>query len=289
VQYGGTLVCTITDLKPVSTNAATGTCPALSDNQLAPGNYALTVNYPGDGNYQSSVSAAVALTATSTVFPTSDPPQPDVTCGDGVGDGAFLCALYQSVLGRDADDSGLSTYQAQLSAGTSRGTVAEELLSSAEYRRDLIASYYQQYLGRPADAGGLATFLDLMSQGATAEDIQAAIVGSAEFANRSKGLDDGIVAALYQDLLNRPVDTAGLATFTGQLASGTTRSAVAEELLTSDEYRSDLIASYFHAYLDRPADGGADTTFLSQFAQGASDDDVQAALLGSAEFYAKSR
>ena len=75
------------------------------------------------------------------------------------------------------------------------------------------------------DAGGIATFLNLFAHGATAEDVQAAIMGSAEFANRSDGSDSGFVGALYQDLLNRPVDAAGLATFTGQLATGTTRSA----------------------------------------------------------------
>jgi hypothetical protein len=288
VQHGGSLVCTITDLKPVGTNAATGTCPSLNNNQLLPGSYALTANYPGDGNYQSSVSSALALTVTSSPVPTAGVPQPDVTCGDGPGDVAFICALYQDVLGRTADASGLSTFQAQLSAGTSRSTVAEELLTSTEYRQDLIASYYQQYLGRPADAGGLATFLDLFSQGASAESIQAAIIGSAEFANRSEGSNDGFVGGLYQYLLDRPVDAVGLATFTGQLATGTTRSAVAEEMLTSTEYRSDLIGSYYQAYLGRPADVGAISTFLGQFAQGAGNDAVQAAILGSAEFYTES-
>ena len=59
-------------------------------------------------------------TVTSTFVPTAGDPQPDVTCGDGVGDVAFICALYQDILGRPADASGLSTYQAQLSGGTSR-------------------------------------------------------------------------------------------------------------------------------------------------------------------------
>ena len=288
VRHGGNLVCTITGLTPVGTNTATGTCPALNDDQLPPGSYSLTANYPGDGNYQSSVSSAVALTVTSSVSSSAGVPQPAATCEDAGGDVAFICALYQDVLGRAADPSGLSTYEAQLSTGTSRSTVAEELLTSTEYRQDLIASYYQQYLGRPADAGGIATFLTLFSQGASPENVQAAIIGSAEFANRSGGSDSGFVSALYQDVLNRPVDAAGLTTFTGQLATGTTHSAVAEELLTSVEYRSDLIASYYQAYLGRPADGGGISTFLGQFAQGAGDDAVQAALLGSAEFYADS-
>ncbi len=61
VQDGGNTVCTIA-LKPALPNTAGGSCPPLSGTQLPPGNYALTANYPGDGNFQSSVSSAQPLT-----------------------------------------------------------------------------------------------------------------------------------------------------------------------------------------------------------------------------------
>jgi hypothetical protein len=61
VQDGGTTVCTIT-LQPTGANSASGSCPTLSGTQLPPGTYALTANYPGDGNFQSSVSSAQSLT-----------------------------------------------------------------------------------------------------------------------------------------------------------------------------------------------------------------------------------
>ncbi len=61
VQNGGDPVCTIA-LHPAGSNTADGTCPALSRTQLPPGSEALTANYPGDGNFQSSVSSARPLT-----------------------------------------------------------------------------------------------------------------------------------------------------------------------------------------------------------------------------------
>ena len=61
VQDGGTTICTIA-LQPTSPNTAAGSCPPLSGTQLPPGSYALTANYPGDGNFQSSVSSARPLT-----------------------------------------------------------------------------------------------------------------------------------------------------------------------------------------------------------------------------------
>ena len=60
VQDGGVTICTIT-LQPAGANVATGSCPALTGTQLPPATYALTANYPGDGNFQSSVSSARSL------------------------------------------------------------------------------------------------------------------------------------------------------------------------------------------------------------------------------------
>ncbi len=61
VQSEGNTVCTIA-LQPAGPDTASGSCPALGGTQLPPGSYALTANYPGDGNFESSVSSARPLT-----------------------------------------------------------------------------------------------------------------------------------------------------------------------------------------------------------------------------------
>jgi hypothetical protein len=61
VQSGGNTVCTITDLRASGPGTATGSCPPLGSAGLPPGSYSLTANYEGDGNFQSSVSAAQPL------------------------------------------------------------------------------------------------------------------------------------------------------------------------------------------------------------------------------------
>ena len=63
VRNGGTTVCTIT-LEASGSHAATGSC-TLGDTELSLGAYSLTADYPGDGNYQSSVSSAQPLTITT--------------------------------------------------------------------------------------------------------------------------------------------------------------------------------------------------------------------------------
>ena len=63
VQNDGDTVCTI-NLAGSGPNTASGTC-SLSDTRLSLGSQSLTASYPGDGNYQSSVSAARSLVITS--------------------------------------------------------------------------------------------------------------------------------------------------------------------------------------------------------------------------------
>ena len=106
---------------------------------------------------------------------------PEFANRSGGSESGFVSALYQDLLHRTVDPSGLATFTGQLATGTARSTVAEELLTSAEYRSDLINSYYEAYLGRPADSGGLATFLGQFAQGVTDDAVQADLLSSEEF------------------------------------------------------------------------------------------------------------
>ena len=62
VQRGGRTICTVSSLHPSGPDTSTGTCPAFGTSQLATGEYDLTADYLGDGNFQSSASAAQTLT-----------------------------------------------------------------------------------------------------------------------------------------------------------------------------------------------------------------------------------
>src|SRR5262249_20669457 len=71
----------------------------------------------------------------------------------------YVGQLYQDILGRPADGSGLQHFSAVLdgSAAARRG-VALSLLRSSEYRTNLIKGLYLQLLGRPVDPAGLASW-----------------------------------------------------------------------------------------------------------------------------------
>jgi diacylglycerol kinase len=172
--------------------------------------------------------------------------------------------------------------------------VAWEILSSTEYRSDLISSYYVAYIQRAPDPGGLATFLAGLASGAGDEAVQAGILGSTEFAIDRSGAASGayetsvFLFELYALLLNRGIDPNGDGTFGSQLAAGVSATQVATEILNSKEYRIDLITGYYEKYLGRGTDPGGLATYLAAFSAGATNESVEAGILGSPEFFAKS-
>ena len=103
----------------------------------------------------------------------------------------YVEQLYTGLLGRPSDEGGRWNYVNQLyNQGVSAGTVAQEILGSAEFRsRQLdnaayIDALYLGLLGRTADEAGKASFLSYMDCGQSRAWVYQQILASAEFKNR---------------------------------------------------------------------------------------------------------
>jgi uncharacterized delta-60 repeat protein len=93
------------------------------------------------------------------------------------------------------------------------------------------------------------------------------------------------IAHAYLDILGRPVDSGGLATWTAFLNGGGTRQQVAAGLTNSQEYRQDVVQALYMHYLNRAADAGGLATYTAFLAAGGTDEQVAAALAGSQEYF----
>jgi len=241
-------------------------------------------------------SNVVSITPTSGNGPS---PPASTSCTGSSGNAAFVCAMYEDLLGRAPDPSGSASWQAALSSGQSRSQVALGVMSSAEYFTGLVASYYESFLGRAPDSGGLSTFESQLASGATDEQVIAGIVASQEFYSDAGSTNTGFVNALYEDLLGRAADPAGSSSWQSQLVPPgggacpvtapncvtTSRMAVALGIMSSSEYLTDLVSGYYESYLGRAPDSGGLATFMGQLSSGATDEQVIAAIVGSQEFY----
>ncbi len=189
--------------------------------------------------------------------------------------------VYQSLLGRDAD-AGADGWINYLDAGGSPVAVVQAIENSSEYLDDLVNNLYEQYLGRAADPGGLGAYVAFLQGGGTIEQVIDGIVASPEYFN-IYGNDNAFVASLYQNILNRAGSSAEIQGWVTAMGNGMTAAQVASAILSSQEYRSNLIEDYYQAFLNRPADSAGLTAWLNALNQGVADQVVLASILGSPE------
>jgi uncharacterized delta-60 repeat protein len=270
--------------------SASITIPVLDDGVFSVPNksFNVTLSNPTNGaTLGTTVSAAVTLIEK-----------------DGTPTQLFIAQAYLDILNRPVDPSGLATWTSFLNAGGSRSAVATGIMNSQEYRTIVVNNLFMKYLRRGADMGGLATYTAFLASGGTDEQVAAALLGSQEYLlNRGNGNNTGFLSALYQDVLNRPIDASGLATFGQFLASGGTRTQVAAILLSSTEYLTGVVQGFYQRFLRRPADPtglnafvtelqsvpvavqpliGSDSSTTGQLVR---DETVIAALVGSQEYF----
>jgi streptogramin lyase len=97
------------------------------------------------------------------------------------------------------------------------------------------------------------------------------------------------VLQLYQDLLNRPADAAGLTFWSAQLDQGTPRTVIAQQLSHSAEYyQTNVIKPAYQQYLNRPADQAGLDFWTRELQNGMTDEQMQAGFIASDEFYRNS-
>lgn len=97
-------------------------------------------------------------------------------------DDSFVRGLYQDVLHRAADDSGLAGWKGYLAAGGSRALATAAIFGSREHYQQLVAGTYTEFLHR----GGTAPEHDawatvLMQNGGRLDVTDRSILGSHEF------------------------------------------------------------------------------------------------------------
>jgi Domain of unknown function (DUF4214) len=92
------------------------------------------------------------------------------------------------------------------------------------------------------------------------------------------------VTSLYQNLLNRAPDSAGLTFWVNQINSGLSNFQVAQDFWRSAEHRALEIESYYTTYLGRTADRIGLNFWVNQMLRGEPEVDVVAQFLTSGEY-----
>jgi hypothetical protein len=116
--------------------------------------------------------------------------------------------------------------------------------------------------------------------------MDAGIVSSPEYLQaRGGGNNDGFLSALFQDAVNRPIDTAGHDFFTQELANHFTPGQIATQIFGSLEFQQDLVKKDYLQFLHRPAESGGLNFWVALLQQGQTDEQISASILASDEFF----
>jgi hypothetical protein len=196
---------------------------------------------------------ATGSTATATNVITVSPPLPVLTPTQN-----FITNLYQDLLNRAPDGSGMTAISAALDGGKiTRGLVVQFIVTSVEYRTVRIEQLYQKLLGRPADGPALNFYLRFVMNGGRFEDVEAVIVASAEYEAASttgNNTDAAFLNKAYHDILNRAPDDVSLLNAEQKLAINGTRTQVADDLIKSYEGHAVLLEQDYQKLLGRTLD-----------------------------------
>ena len=131
----------------------------------------------------------------------------------------------------------------------------------------MVESYYKTYLGRDGDPAGVASWVAKLQAGASEEEVAAAFLSSPEYS--AKHVTDGdFVQSLYENILGREGDPAGINNWTQLLGAGTSRGAVAASFISSPESYQRAIDGDYNDFLARVGDTSGVNSWVAQVQNG---------------------
>lgn len=166
-----------------------------------------------------------------------------------LGDQQFIQLLYQNVMGRSADAGGQAFWLDQLAAGMTRQELVLSFSESAEFigrtgtakpspkSAARIWRLYRAYFDRSADQGGFDYWYDQHRHGQSIADIASQFAASAEFASTYGDVSDSeFIRLVYQNVLGRSPDAAGVGYWESQLTAGISRGDLMVQFSESAEF-----------------------------------------------------
>jgi hypothetical protein len=202
----------------------------------------------------------------------------------GTPNQVYVAHVYQLLLDR-APDANSAVWVNALNNGVSAAAVVLGVESSSEYLSDQVTALYRLYLARIPDTEGGQAWTNFLLAGGTLEQVAVGLTNSQEYYQLRFGTDENYILGLYSSMLQRLPSQAELVGWEIALNNGLSRPALSGAIVTSREYRADLVQSYYLTFLQRSADAAGVAAWVNALNAGATDQQVLAQIFGSAEGY----
>jgi hypothetical protein len=194
---------------------------------------------------------------------------------------------YLDILGRPADPTGVAALVSLVNSGASTVKGIQALQAGDEYRATQVNQAYQTVLRRAPESASLTQGITYLASGGTLQKLEATLYGSQEYYIRfGGGTNAGYLAAVYNDILGRPIDSGANAAGLQALNYGSSRAGIALSLFTSAEGTQRTIQQIYGTYLRRVATFAELTALSTNINNGTlSYNDLIASLVGSQEYF----
>jgi uncharacterized delta-60 repeat protein len=235
----------------------------LTTASLPAGTNAIRAEYSGDGNFEPSLSATIAIPI-GPLDPAGDADRDAIPNGVEAAEGRnplakdndlfspgagsarlFAMQQYRDFLNREGDEPGIAGWASLVDSGAfTRPQVIDAFVQSPEFGgfvAPVVRLYFATFLRVP-DYAGLVYNAGLVRAG-TVTPVQLAdfFAASPEFAATYGALDDTqFVTLLYANVLGRAPDPAGLAGWVALLEGGMSRGQVLYGFSESAEYQANM-------------------------------------------------
>lgn len=213
----------------------------------------------------------------------------------------YIIQLYNALLGRDPDPTGLANYMKALTKGKiTASSLVTEIMASNEYKekkysnKAFVKKIYQAMLGREATDKEIDNQLTYLANGVSQRYILAKLSNSKAFYNYCSSMDmekgtisvtenrdrnygyTSYVMRCYEKILGRKADVTGLNTWTGTIINGGGGVSIVHSLVNSKEFikkkysNSSYVERIYQAMLGRGADPTGKASWVNKMNQGAS-------------------
>ena len=204
----------------------------------------------------------------------------------GMGQGPFVKALYQDMMGRGPDAVGLNGWTSALIAGADRRLVSRGFSNSSEYRMLSITQAYRQVFDRAPDPSGITTWMNAIAGGVVGiDDLRPALMASAEFYLRGGSSDAAFVDNIYRAALNRGT-SAWEVGYWADIRRRSGPELVISQVWGSVEAAKRRVDQAYQYYLGRTA-GPAEQTSWLPVIMGAGDEQLREEVVSSWEYYSR--
>jgi hypothetical protein len=197
---------------------------------------------------------------------------------------AYLTSLYANLLHRAPAQADLAFWMPLLDNGMPASTVTAQIVASLEYQENVIRSSYQLFLNHNPSSSTVWWWAAQILSGTSDPQAEAMILASPEFVGDHAGDTSTWLNAVYEQVLGRPADAAGLAFWNGALQGGAGSVDVALAIVNSAEANSRVVTDAYHLLLGRTADAAALAYWDAVASQPQGPDLVLAGVASSAEY-----